>query len=76
VQLDHLRTHPSIAAKLASNEVSLHGWFFDIETGSVLVYDGAASRFTDIEDGQPLPVAVSGRGVAQVVPSLNAIAAE
>lgn len=76
VQLDHLRTHPSVAAKLATNEVSLHGWFFDIETGSVLVYDGAASRFTEIEDGQPLPVAVSGRGVTQVIPAFNTIAAE
>lgn len=76
VQLDHLRTHPSVAAKLATNEVSLHGWFFDIETGSVLVYDGVASRFTEIKDGQPLPVAVSGRGVTQVIPAVNAIAAE
>ncbi|SCY73291.1 carbonic anhydrase [Rhizobium sp. NFACC06-2] len=76
VQLDHLRTHPSVAAKLATNEVSLHGWFFDIETGSVLVYDGAASRFTEIEDGKPLPVAVSGRGVTQVIEAFNTIAAE
>ncbi|MES5048190.1 carbonic anhydrase [Rhizobium nepotum] len=76
VQIDHLRTHPSVAAKLASNEVTLHGWFFDIETGNVLVYDGVASRFTEIKDGQPLPVAVSGRGVTQVIPAVNAIAAE
>ncbi len=68
VQLDHLRTHPSVAAKLAKGEVTLHGWFFDIETGNVLIYDGAASRFIEIEDGQELPVAVTGRQVPQVVP--------
>ncbi|MBB3962973.1 carbonic anhydrase [Rhizobium metallidurans] len=76
VQLDHLRTHPSVAAKLARNEVTLHGWFFDIETGNVLIYDGTASRFIEIEEGHPLPVAVTGREVPHVVPTLAAITAE
>ncbi|MFV0292059.1 MAG: carbonic anhydrase [Paracoccus sp. (in: a-proteobacteria)] len=61
MQLDHLRTHPSVAAKLATGELSLHGWFFDIETGTVLVYDGAAQSFCEPQEGQPIPVAVSGR---------------
>ena len=76
VQLDHLRTHPSVAAKLAKSEVTLHGWFFDIETGDVLVYDGAAARFTEIGDHQALPVAVKGRGVPHVIPATAQIAAE
>ncbi|MGI2034512.1 carbonic anhydrase [Rhizobium panacihumi] len=76
VQLDHLRTHPSVAAKLAKSEVTLHGWFFDIETGDVLVYDGAAARFTEIRDDQPLPVAVTGRGVPHVIPATARMAAE
>lgn len=76
VQLDHLRTHPSVAAKLAKSEVTLHGWFFDIETGEVLVYDGVSQRFGEIAAGEPLPVAVTGRGVPHVVPGFSAIAAE
>jgi len=68
VQLDHLRTHPSVAAKLATNDITLHGWFFDIETGEVLVYDGAAARFTEILEDGPLPVAVKGRGRPHVIP--------
>lgn len=76
VQLDHLRTHPSVAAKLAKGEIALHGWFFDIETGAVLVYDGVAKRFGEIEDGQPLVAAVTGREVPQVVPMAARIAAE
>lgn len=76
VQLDHLRTHPSVASRLAKSEVTLHGWFFDIETGEVLVYDGAEKRFIEIEDGQPLPVAVTGRGVPHVIPATAQMAAE
>ena len=72
VQLDHLRTHPSVAAKLASNEMTLHGWFFDIETGEVQVYDGAAARFTEIQDDRPLPAAVTGRGRPHVTPPASA----
>lgn len=76
VQLDHLRTHPSVAAKLARNEVTLHGWFFDIETGDVLVYDGAAARFTEIRNNEALPVAVTGRGVPHIIPATAPMAAE
>lgn len=76
VQLDHLRTHPSVAAKLAKGEIALHGWFFDIETGAILVYDGTAKRFGEIEDGQPLVAAVTGRDVPQVVPLAAQFAAE
>jgi len=61
-QLDHLKTHPSVAARLAQGALTLHGWFFDIETGGVLVYDGAARAFADPSDDAPLPVAVTGRG--------------
>lgn len=77
VQLNHLRTHPSVAAKLATNDVTLHGWFFDIETGEVQVYDGAAASFTEIYEDRPLPVAVTGRGHPRVMPqAATAFAAE
>ncbi|MDK4717674.1 carbonic anhydrase [Rhizobium sp. CNPSo 4039] len=68
VQLNHLRTHPSVAAKLATNDITLHGWFFDIETGEIQVYDGAVARFTEVREGMPLPVAVTGRYRPHVLP--------
>ncbi|MGO4566906.1 carbonic anhydrase [Rhizobium sp. 2YAF20] len=68
VQLDHLRTHPSVAAKLATNDLTLHGWFFDIESGEVLIFDGEAGHFIAVTDGQTLPVAVSGRQRPHVMP--------
>lgn len=68
IQLAHLQTHPSVAASLARNEMTLHGWFFDIDCGSVLAYDGQSSRFRDVADSEPIPVAVSGRAEPHVVP--------
>lgn len=56
-QVDHLKTHPSVAAKLASGQVRLHGWYFEIETGSILALDGASGEFAPIVEGRPAPVA-------------------
>lgn len=33
-QLDNLRTHPFVAAKLRTNAIALHGWVFDIRHGT------------------------------------------
>lgn len=44
-QLGHLRTHPAVAARLAQGGLALHGWVYDIATGSVAVLDEAARRF-------------------------------
>ncbi len=56
VQLANLRTHPSVAAALAKGTLRLHGWFFEIETGALLAYDGAAGRFRPIAEAD-MPVA-------------------
>jgi carbonic anhydrase len=58
VQIQHLRSHPSVAAAIARGEVALHGWFFDIEAGQVLALDGDTHRFVAINKEKPLPVAV------------------
>ena len=57
VQLQHLRTHPSVAAGIARGEISLHGWFFDIGAGAIYALDGATGRFAQIQADEPLPVA-------------------
>jgi carbonic anhydrase len=38
-QLINLRTHPSVAVRLATGDLDLHGWTYDIPTGAVSVYD-------------------------------------
>jgi carbonic anhydrase len=49
-QLDHLRTFPSIAARLASGRVQLHGWTYNIATGDVRAWDPKAGRYVPIEE--------------------------
>jgi carbonic anhydrase len=57
VQLNHLRTHPSVASGMARGEIALHGWYVDIHAGQVLGLDGETGRFVAMREGQPLPVA-------------------
>jgi carbonic anhydrase len=56
-QINHLRTHPSVAAGIAQGRLNLHGWFFDIETCSILALDGEQGRFVPV-DADHLPIAV------------------
>jgi carbonic anhydrase len=53
-QLEHLKTHPSVAVRLARGEVQLHGWVYDIADGHVSGWDAASERFVPI-DSQPTP---------------------
>ena len=41
VQLEHLRTHPSVRAALSKEELALHGWVYTFETGQVDCLDPA-----------------------------------
>ena len=45
LQLDHLRTHPAVAAKLGTGEIDMHGWVYDIEHGNVAAYDDTQREF-------------------------------
>ena len=49
-QLDHLRTHPSVALLLRQKKVDLHGWVYSISTGDVWVYDFEVEQFTSLLD--------------------------
>ena len=50
VQIQHLKTHPYVAARLAAGRVNLHAWVYDIETGGVVVYDDEHGAFVPIEE--------------------------
>jgi carbonic anhydrase len=52
VQLNNLSTHPCVAARLASHELSVYGWYYDIASGAVLQYDQSLGKFVEL-DGQP-----------------------
>jgi len=48
-QLDHLRTHPSVAARLASGKIAIHGWVYDIESADIRVLDPDSRRFMNLQ---------------------------
>ncbi len=50
LQMKHLETHPAVASKLASKSIEIHGWVYDIGTGSVLAYDADKESFVPVED--------------------------
>ncbi len=49
-QLDHLRTHPSVALQLRKGNVDLNGWVYSILTGDLWVYDFDSEQFTSLLD--------------------------
>jgi carbonic anhydrase len=57
LQTVHLRTHPSIAGKLAEGRLTVHGWIYDIGEGNVRIYDSSRKRYVAVDDlaGDELP---------------------
>jgi carbonic anhydrase len=49
-QLKHLETHPSVAAKLGTNSIHLHGWVYDIEFGQVYCYEAKTGEFAPVSE--------------------------
>jgi carbonic anhydrase len=45
LQLNHLRTHPSVAGKLAQGTLAISGWVYDIAKGEVHIYDERHRKF-------------------------------
>ncbi|MCI5045811.1 MAG: carbonic anhydrase [Aquisalinus sp.] len=50
LQMQHLRTHPSVAAALARQALQIHGWVYDIKTGGVTAYDDASNSFLPVQE--------------------------
>jgi carbonic anhydrase len=50
LQLQHLKTHPTVAVALAQKAVLLHGWVYDIKTGEVSAFDEASHTWMTIEE--------------------------
>jgi carbonic anhydrase len=60
VQLENLRTLPSVAARLARGDLHLHGWVYKIATGQVFAYDPESGQFVTLAE-YPYPPAETGR---------------
>ncbi len=53
VQLENLRTHPSVAAALGRKELKLHGWVYEFETGRVFAFNPDHGQFLELTDVSP-----------------------
>lgn len=49
-QLQHLRTHPYVAARVANGRLQLHGWVYHIDSGQVKAWDAERRTFVSIEE--------------------------
>lgn len=48
VQIENLRTHPSVAAAMAAGDLKLHAWVYKMETGEVFAYDPVSGQFNPL----------------------------
>ncbi|AIF48600.1 carbonic anhydrase [Dyella japonica] len=51
-QLEHLRTLPAVAAAMASGQLRIHGWVYDIAHAELKAFDAQQGRFVQIEPGR------------------------
>jgi carbonic anhydrase len=56
VQLENLRTHPAVLARLAQGRLKLHGWVYKFETGQVFAYEPLRGQFLPVTESPPVPV--------------------
>jgi carbonic anhydrase len=48
LQVQHLRTHPSVAGAVAREELTLSGWVYDIGTGQVRISENGQRAFQTV----------------------------
>jgi carbonic anhydrase len=58
VQINHLSTHPSVAARLAAGALDVHGWYYNIGAGEVWQHEPSLGQFCRLgDDSQEKPTA-------------------
>jgi carbonic anhydrase len=51
LQLQHLRTHPSVAGAMARGELTISGWVYDIGKGEVRITEDGGREFHPVKVG-------------------------
>lgn len=49
-QLNNIKTHPSVAVALRNNQIRLHGWVYDIESGEIQALNEGGKKFVSLAD--------------------------
>ena len=50
LQLQHLRTYPAVAARIAAGDIGLHGWVYNIGSGEVTAWDEDRDAFVPVSE--------------------------
>jgi carbonic anhydrase len=53
LQLQHLKTHPSVAKAMAMKELTVSGWIYNIGTGEVSIAEDGERNFTPVGGAAP-----------------------
>lgn len=48
LQVSHVRTHPSVAGRVAQGRLAVYGWIYDFRSGKVLTYEEDTKRFVPV----------------------------
>jgi carbonic anhydrase len=51
LQMQHLKTHPSVAGAMAQGELTLSGWIYNIGTGGISIVEDGGQSFTPVRPG-------------------------
>jgi len=46
-QMAHLHTHPAVETRVKESRISLHGWYYEIHTGIIEVYNPERGEFEE-----------------------------
>lgn len=49
-QIDNILTYPIIKTRFEAGTLSIHGWYYDIETGNIYYYNADACEFLPLKD--------------------------
>lgn len=49
-QLENLKHYPAVKDKLANNAITLHGWYFDIESAEIHMFDSEKEIWVSMDD--------------------------
>lgn len=52
LQIEHLKTYPSIASRLKEGSLKIHGWWFELEHADVYAYEEDFNEFILIDESE------------------------
>ncbi|RUR06514.1 carbonic anhydrase [Legionella sp. km772] len=50
LQIEHLKTHPAVAKRLAEGKLKIHGWYYEFEKGEIYIYNSKKNTFVSFEE--------------------------